>query len=49
MDQSRRLTVPLAAFAVGAVVSLLLGVYGKQHEPTNKAITTFGLGSMIEM
>jgi len=49
MDQTRRLTVPLTAFAAGAVVALLLGVYGKQHDPTGKAITTFGFGSMIEM
>jgi hypothetical protein len=46
---SARLVVPVAAFVAGGIVSLLLGVYGKQHQPTFKAITTFGFGSMIEM
>ena len=43
------LVVPLAAFAAGAVLSLLLGIYGSVHEPTNRAIATFGFGSVIEM
>jgi len=45
----RNLVVPLAAFAAGSVVSLLLGVYGAQHEPTFRSINTFGFGSMIQM
>ncbi|MDQ3156252.1 MAG: DUF6529 family protein [Actinomycetota bacterium] len=45
----RKLTVPLAAFAAGSVVSLLIGVYGAQHEPTFRSINTFGFGSMIQM
>jgi hypothetical protein len=45
----RNLVVPLAAFAAGSVVSLLLGVYGAQHEPTGRPISTFGFESMIQM
>lgn len=40
--------VPLTAFGAGAVVSLLLGVYGTQHQPTFQDVT-LGLGSTIEM
>jgi len=47
-------TSPSAAFAVtafvaGAVVSVVLGVYGAAHEPTGEAVSTFGFGSMIAM
>jgi len=35
--------------AAGAVVSVALGVYGSQHQPTGQAIFTFGFGSMIAM
>lgn len=41
--------VPLAALATGSVVSLLIGVYGAQHEPTFRSLNTFGFGSMIQM
>jgi Family of unknown function (DUF6529) len=43
------MVVPLTAFVAGGVVSLLLGVYGAQHQPTLRPITTFGFGSMFEM
>ena len=42
-------TVPLVALVSGAAVSVALGVYGRQHEPTFEAISTFGFGSVIEM
>jgi hypothetical protein len=41
--------VPLIAIAAGAVVSLLLGVYGAQHEPTFDDITTFGFPTLTAM
>lgn len=41
--------VAAAAMATGAVVSIALGVYGSQHEPTGRAISTFGFSSMIGM
>lgn len=37
------------ALAAGAVVAVVLGVYGSTHEPTGRAISTFGFGSMIAM
>lgn len=46
---SSKMVVPLAAFVAGGTVSLLLGVYGAQHEPTFKPITTFGFRSLFEM
>lgn len=33
----------------GALLSLLLGVYGAKHEPTTQVITTLGFGNLIEM
>jgi Family of unknown function (DUF6529) len=43
------LPVALAAVAAGAVVAVALGVYGREHTPTYKAITTFGFDSLIHM
>jgi Family of unknown function (DUF6529) len=37
------------ALCVGAIVSIGLGVYGKQHHPTGEPITTFGFGTMSAM
>lgn len=45
----RNMFVPLAAFAAGSIISLLIGVYGTQHEPTFRSINPFGFGSMIQM
>ena len=42
-------SLPLVALLAGAAVAVLLGVYGKMHDPTYEAITTFGFGSMIQM
>jgi len=49
MATTRSTTVPLTAFAAGAVVSVLLGVYGAQHEPTLEPVWTFGFDSMLAM
>jgi hypothetical protein len=51
LSSSRRATtwVTLVALATGAVVSLLLGLYGAKHEPTFQAITTLGFSSLIGM
>jgi hypothetical protein len=48
MTQDTR-RVLLVALAAGAAVSVVLGVYGSQHEPTFEAISTFGFDSMIQM
>ena len=39
----------LVAAAIGAAVSISIGVYGRVHTPTGGAITDFGFGSVIEM
>jgi uncharacterized protein DUF6529 len=41
--------VLLVAIVVGAAVSVALGVYGSQHQPTFEPITTLGFDSMIQM
>ena len=41
--------VAAAAMASGVVVSIALGVYGSQHQPSGRAITTLGFSSMIGM
>jgi hypothetical protein len=43
------MAVPLTAFAVGAVVAVLLGVFGKVHDPTLHGTTTLGFPNTIEM
>lgn len=39
----------LAAVLAGAAVSVVLGVYGHVHDPTGRAVTTFGFSSVIVM
>jgi len=46
---SRNMAVPLTAFAVGAVVALLVGVFGKVHDPTLNGTTTLGFDTVIAM
>jgi hypothetical protein len=41
--------VLLVAVLAGAAVSVALGVYGGQHQPTFEPITTLGFASMIQM
>jgi hypothetical protein len=43
------MAVPLAAFAAGAVVALLLGVFGKLHDPTLGGTTTLGFDTVLGM
>jgi len=43
------MAVPLTAFAVGAVVALLVGVFGKVHDPTLDGTTTLGFDTVIGM
>ena len=38
----KRMSIPLTAFAAGAVVALLVGVFGRVHEPTLSGTTTLG-------
>lgn len=41
--------IPLGAFTAGAVVAVLLGVFGRVHDPTLGGTTTLGFGTVIEM
>ena len=43
------MAVPLATFAVGAVVALLVGVFGRVHDPSLEGTTTLGFDTVIEM
>ena len=48
-SRERSIAVPLAAFAAGAVVAVLLGVFGRVHEPTLTGTTALGFGTVLEM
>jgi hypothetical protein len=43
------MAIPLTAFAVGAVVALLIGVFGKVHDPTLDGTTSLGFDTVIDM
>jgi len=43
------MTIPLVAFAAGAVVALLVGVFGRVHDPTLDGATTLGYDTVIDM
>lgn len=45
----KSIAVPLAAFAAGAVVALLLGIFGKAHDPSTDATTTLWFDTVIGM
>jgi len=43
------MAVPLTAFAAGAVVALLVGIFGRVHDPTLADTTTLGFRTVIDM
>ena len=43
------MATPLTALAAGAVVALLVGVFGRVHDPTLAGTTTFGFRTVIDM
>lgn len=45
----RSVAVPLTAFAAGAVVALLIGVFGRVHDPSQSGTTTLGFHTVLEM
>src|SRR6478736_5574679 len=45
----KSMAVPLAAFAAGAVVALLIGVFGKVHDPTLSGTTSLGFDTVLGM
>ncbi len=47
--EQKSIAVPLGAFAAGAVVALLLGVFSKMHDPTLDGTTTLGFKDVRDM
>ena len=47
--RQRSMAIPLTAFAAGAVVALLVGVFGRVHDPTLSGTTTLGYSSVLAM
>jgi hypothetical protein len=45
----KSMAVPLTAFGVGAVVALLVGVFGRVHHPTLDGTTTLGYATVLAM
>ena len=43
------MAIPLTAFAAGAVAALLIGVFGKVHDPSASGITDLGFDNYIVM
>jgi len=47
--EPKSMAVPLTAFAAGAVVAVLIGVFGKVHDPTLDGTTTLGFDTVLAM
>ncbi|HEU4330512.1 MAG TPA: DUF6529 family protein [Lapillicoccus sp.] len=47
--RQKSMSVPLIAFVLGAVVAVLVGVFGKVHEPTTAGLATLGFRTVIDM
>ena len=47
--ESKGMAVPLAAFAGGAAIAVLIGVFGRVHDPTLDGTTTLGFHTVIQM
>jgi hypothetical protein len=45
----KSMTIPLTAFAAGAVVAVLVGVFGRLHTPTLAGTTTLGYTTVLAM
>jgi hypothetical protein len=48
-NAQKNMGIPLTAFAAGATVALLVGVFGRVHDPTLDGTTTLGYDTVIEM
>jgi hypothetical protein len=46
---TKSMAVPLAAFAAGAAIALVLGVFGRVHDPTTDGTFTLGFHTVIQM
>jgi len=49
MTAQKSMSIPLTAFGAGAVVALLVGVFGRVHTPTLEGTTTLGYETVIDM
>ena len=49
ITQRKSMAIPLTAFAAGAVVALLVGVFGRVHDPTLHGTTTLGYPTVLAM
>jgi hypothetical protein len=45
----KSMAVPIIAFAAGAAVAILVGVFGRVHDPTTDGTTTLGFHTVIQM
>ena len=45
----KSMAVPLAAFAAGAVIALLVGVFGRVHDPSLDGTTSLGFETVLAM
>ena len=48
-DPAGSIAGPLTGFAVGAVVAVLIGVFGRVHDPTLAGTTTLGFRTVLAM
>jgi hypothetical protein len=48
-QESKSMTIPLVAFAAGAAVAVLVGVFGRVHDPTLDHTTSLGFHTVIQM
>jgi Family of unknown function (DUF6529) len=49
IDAQKGMAIPLTAFATGAVVALLVGIFGTVHSPSSGGVTTLGFRTVIDM
>jgi hypothetical protein len=47
--EPKSMAVPLTAFAAGAVVALLVGVFGTVHDPNENGLSTLGYNTVLDM
>jgi uncharacterized membrane protein len=47
--EGKSMAVPLAAFAAGAAIAVLIGVFGRVHDPTTDGTFTLGFHTVIQM
>jgi hypothetical protein len=46
---AKGMTLPLVAFAAGAAVAVIIGVFGRVHDPTTDGTTALGFHTVIQM